>query len=109
MATLLQRYGLRPSEYRVIILVNEYLQVTGRQGFTYRGLRSYWSRKGLFRNDNDPAHEWHTVERCIRSLAEKGYLDRRTYRKGCSKFVVFYPSPLFWEIIEERRGLLDDG
>ena len=109
MATILQRYGLRPSEYRAIIVINEYLQATGRNGFTYRGLRAYWSRKGMFRDPGEPLREWHTFERVIRRLAEKGYLDRRIYRKNRRQFVVFFPSPLFDEVVEERRGLLDDG
>ena len=98
--------SLKPSEYRVLLLINEYLQVNRKRGFTYRGLRAYWSMKKIYADNDDPAREWHTVERVIRKLAEKGFLDRKMYKKGRSKFVVFYPTPLFWELMEEREGLI---
>lgn len=109
MTTILQRHGLRPSEYRAIILIHQYLVENMKKGFTYRGLRAYWARLKLYRSQNDPLHEWHTFERVIRKLAEKRYLERRIYKKNRRQFVVFYPTVLFDEIIEERRGLLDDG
>lgn len=101
--------SLKPSEFRVLLLINEYLQVNKKRGFTYRGLRAYWSSLRIYNDHNDPAREWHTVERVIRKLAEKGFLERRFYKKGRSKYVVFFPTPLFWEIIEERRGLIHYG
>ncbi len=109
MATLLQKYNLTPSEYRAIIIINQYLVENMKKGFTYRGLRAYWARLKLYRSQNDPLREWHTFERVIRKLAEKGFLERRIYKRSRRQFVVFYPTVLFDELIEERRGLLDDG
>ena len=97
-----------PSLYRTLLLINEYLQVKRRRGFTYRGLRAYWDMKGLYRDERDPAREWHTVERAIRKLAELGFLERRHPRSN-KKTVIFYPTKRFWRVIEEREGLIDDG
>ena len=113
-----QKYGAEPSDLelltakpsllRTVILVNEYLQVSRRKGFTYRGLRAYWSKKGFFRDSKDPAREWHTVERAIRKLAELGFLERYHPRDN-KRQVIFYPTKRFWNVVKEREGLLDDG
>ncbi|RLG80248.1 MAG: hypothetical protein DRO40_11470 [Thermoprotei archaeon] len=93
---------------RTLLLVHEYLVVKKRRGFTYRGLRKYWDIKGVYRDKKDPAHEWHTVERNIRELAQQGFLKRKHPRNN-KKTVIFYPTKRFWNVIKEREGLIDDS
>ena len=85
--------------YRTLLLIYEYLRVSGKRGFTYRKLRAYWSMKRIYNNHNDPAKEWHTVERAVRKLAELGYLERKMLRLGRKKITVFFPTPLFESFI----------
>ena len=93
----------RPSLLRTLLLVHEYLVVKRRRGFTYNGIKAYAAQKGVYREFTD-----RTLDRNIRKLAELGFLDR-VHPKDNRKKVIFIPTKRFWRIIEERKGLIDDG
>ena len=91
---------LSPSEYRTLVLVYRYVYRDGRQSrcFTYQGLRS-WVHYALPKAERP---EWHTVERAIRSLAERQVL--RRIRRG--KRVVFCPGRYWYQLLDEYRRQL---
>ena len=93
----------KPSLLRTLLLVHEYLVVKRRRGFTYNGIKAYAAQKGVYREFTD-----RTLDRNIRKLAELGFLDR-VHPKDNRKKVIFIPTKRFWRIIEERKGLIDDG
>jgi len=72
----------KPTLYRTMILLYNYVKKTKRKSFTYRQLQVFWSKNGF-----TDLH-WHTVERCIRELASIGYLRRRILRG--KRIAVFY-------------------
>lgn len=81
------------SEVMVLELIREYCIARRVRDFTYRQLMRFWWRskyKGI---------HWHTVERVVRDLAERGYLRRRTVKGRRGYFVVFeVTSELAWEL-----------
>ena len=83
---------LSGSEYRTLVLILRYLSTRDRPQacLTYQGLRS-WIHYTLPRQERP---EWHTVERALRSLAEKGIL--RRVRKG--KRVIFCKTTEFYQL-----------
>ncbi|RLG79878.1 MAG: hypothetical protein DRO40_12045 [Thermoprotei archaeon] len=113
-----QNYGAKPSDlevllrapslYRTLLLINEYLQVKCRRGFTYDGIKAYAAEKGFYRNYSD-----RTLDRGVRKLRELGYL--RSIEKKAKRnnrtvtIVIFIPTKRFWRVVEEREGLIDDG
>ncbi len=99
--------SLKPSEYRVMLLIRDYLNETGYHGFTYNGIKQYAYKTGFYREYSD-----RTLDRTIRKLAEYGFLDRivkPSIKNPRRNVVVFYPTPKFWAVVEERKHLLDDG
>ncbi|WFO75655.1 hypothetical protein J4526_01875 [Desulfurococcaceae archaeon MEX13E-LK6-19] len=92
-----------PSLYRTLLLIHEYLVVNKRRGFTYDGIKSYAASRRFYSEYTD-----RTLDRAIRKLAELGYLNR-VHPRDNKKKVIFVPTEKFQRVIEERRGLLDDG
>ena len=84
--------SLSNSERQAFILSIRYMASRSSKSycFTYRGLRS-WIH---YNPDIKPKPEWHTIERAIRSLAEKGVYKR--VRKG--KTVIFCPGREFFSL-----------
>ncbi|MEB3861190.1 MAG: hypothetical protein GSR84_03095 [Desulfurococcales archaeon] len=91
---------LSPSEYRTLVLVYRYVYRDGRQSrcFTYQGLRS-WVHYSLPKAERP---EWHTIERAIRSLAERQVLKR--IRRG--RLVIFCPGQYWHRLLDQYRSQL---
>ena len=100
-------FGLSGSELQAFIFIREYLNELKSQGysgkcFTYRGLRAWWSRNRKYEGS-----EWHTVERAIRRLAEKGVLRRvNTRGRERKRLVLFCVTPEFEAINMEYERYL---
>ncbi len=88
---------IRGSMLQAAVFIKLYLQESGRRCFTYRGLRAWWSR-----NRKWEGSEWHTVERSIRRLAERGYLERRQYGKR----VVFCPTTQLYYVFQQLDDII---
>lgn len=90
-----------PSLYRILLLINEYLQVKRRRGFTYDGLKSYAASRGFYREYSD-----RTLDRAVRKLRELGYLEsieKKTRRNNRTvTIVIFFPTKKFWRVVMER-------
>lgn len=71
------------SLYQTLLLIKRFYDETSKDCFTYRSLRAFWDKHRMY------DLEWHTVERALRKLSELHYLDRRHYKKGRKKLVVF--------------------
>ncbi|RLG59856.1 hypothetical protein DRN86_03575 [Candidatus Geothermarchaeota archaeon] len=84
-------YLMRGNLIYVARLVQRYVRESGKKCFTYRGLRAFWSKNKLYKES-----EWHTIERKIRKMCERGLLKRIVVKKG---FVVFCPTQLFWDCL----------
>ena len=93
--------GLTNSELQAAVFIKLYLEDSGKRCFTYRGLRAWWSRNRKYEGS-----EWHTVERSIRKLTEKGYLERKVYGK---RRVVFCPTPLLYSVFKELDEIVVKG
>lgn len=96
---------LSPSEYRTFILALRYFQARESRGeagacLTYQGLRS-WFFYALSRAERDGL-DWHTVERSLRALAERGVF--RRVRRG--RRVLFCKTDLFYRLMLEYRRRL---
>jgi len=80
---------LYPDSY--ILIIDRYLSEKNQRCFTYRGFRVWFYKQEWYRDI-----EWHTVERCIRRLAEEGLLDRKFIKRN---FVVFCRNERFEEAL----------
>ena len=80
------------SESFVKNLIRDYLLSTGRSTFSYYGLRMFFFagvKAGRYASVSKGGYDWHTIERTIRRLAEKGILERVDVKRG-----VFRLSPV---------------
>lgn len=86
---------LKNSELQAFILSIRYLASRNQKTlcFTYKGLRSW-----IHYNHNiKPKPEWHTIERALRSLAEKKVYNR--IKKG--RKVIFCPGKEYFNLKQE--------
>lgn len=83
--------------HRAIIgLVHNYLETSGKKGFTYNSIKYYASRSGFYRKFNLTDR---TLERELRRLADMGIFQRIAKKdsKG-SMYVLYLPTSAFYKL-----------
>ncbi|RLE41333.1 hypothetical protein DRJ19_03810 [Candidatus Woesearchaeota archaeon] len=80
---------------RAVDLILFYMAETGRISFTYESLRRFMYR--MIKAKRLPWVNWHTIERGVRDLAQRGYL-LRFYSRNRKK-VWFRAGPAFFKAL----------